>query len=123
MYIYRGKLNFSPSNSQNATYEAITIMFPSKFRLGDPVYTCWQWSTSGNRTNIPCWLTGTIESVANSDTDGNKLGFHGGSDYRFDTLSRPYIRSQLLMSITGSMAYYQDQKALKNFRSWFNPGI
>ena len=84
MYIYRGKLFFSPSDSQNATYEGITIMFPSGFHLGDPVYTCWQWTESGNSANVPCWLTGTIES-ANSDIDDNKITFYGGSCYWFDT--------------------------------------
>jgi hypothetical protein len=83
MYIYRGKLDFAPSDLQNATYEAITIMFPSEFRLGDLVYTCWQWSTLGKTTNVPCWITGIIDSVDNSDTDGNKIGFYGGN-YRFD---------------------------------------
>jgi hypothetical protein len=90
MYIYRGKLNFSPSDSQSATNEGITIIFPSEFRLGDPVYTCWQWSTLDNWTNMPCWLTGTIDSVANCDTDGNKIGFYGGSDCRFDTTKLPF---------------------------------
>ena len=36
---------------------------------------------------MPCWLTGTIDSVANYDIDGNKIGFYGGSNYRFDTIS------------------------------------
>ena len=85
MYIYRGKLDFSPSNSQNATNEAITTIFPSHFRLGDPVYACWQWSALGRSKNVPCWITGTIDSVTNSDTDGNRIGFYGG-DYRFDTM-------------------------------------
>ena len=84
MYIYRGKLDFAPSDSQNATYEAITTMFPSEFRLGNPVYTCWQWSAFGGSKNVPCWLTGIIDSVDNSDTDGKKIGFYGGH-YRFDT--------------------------------------
>ena len=84
MYIYRGKLDFSPSHQQTATYEGITTIFPSEFRLGDPVYTFWQWSTLGKITNMPCWLTGTIDSVDNSDTDGNKIGFYGGN-YRCDT--------------------------------------
>ena len=84
MYIYRGKLDFWPSHLQTATNEGITTIFPSQFRLGDPVYICWQWSTLGKVTNVPCWITGTIDSVANSGTDGNKIGFYGG-DYRFDT--------------------------------------
>jgi len=83
MYIYRGKLDFSPSDSQNAINEAITIIFPSESRLGDPVYTCWQWSTLGKITNVPCWLTSIIDSVANLGTGVNKIGFYGG-DYRFD---------------------------------------
>ena len=33
---------------------------------------------------MPCWLTGIIDSVDNSDTDGKKIGFYGGH-YRFDT--------------------------------------
>ena len=95
MYIYRGKLDFSPSQSQTATNEGITIIFPSEFRLGDPVYTCWQWSTSDDKTNIPCWLTGAINLVANFDT-GKKIGYSGGSDCRFDT-TRLYP-SNLVMS-------------------------
>jgi len=83
MYIYRGKLDFSPNDSQDATNEGITIIFPSEFRLGDPIYTCWQWSTLGKMTNVPCWLTSIIDSVDNSDTDVNKIGFYSG-DYRFD---------------------------------------
>ena len=89
MFIYRGKLNFSPSNSKNAIYEGITIMFPSEIRSGDPIYTCWQWSTSGNSTNVPCWLTGTIDSVTISDIGRNEIGFYYGSDYRSDAM-RPY---------------------------------
>jgi hypothetical protein len=34
---------------------------------------------------MPCWLTSTIDSLANFDTDGNKIGFYSGSDCRFDT--------------------------------------
>ena len=89
MYIYRGKLDFWLSNSKHATNEGIAIMFPSEFRLGDSVYTCWQWSASGDRTNVPCWLTGTIDSVTISDTGNNEIGFYYGSDYRFDAM-RPY---------------------------------
>ena len=90
MHIYRGKLDFWLSNLKHATNEGITIMFRSSgFRLGDPVYTCWQWSASGNSTNVPCWLTCTIDSVPTSDTDGNEIGFHYGSDYRFVSM-RPY---------------------------------
>ena len=84
MYIYRGKLDFEPSHLQTATYEGITTIFPSQFCLGDPVYICWQWTMLGKITNVPCWLTGIIDSAANSDSDGNKIGFYGG-DYRFDT--------------------------------------
>jgi hypothetical protein len=84
MYIYRGKLDFSPSDSQNAKNEGITTIFPSGFHLGDPVYTCWQWSTLGKIKNVPCWLAGIIDSVDNLGTGDNEIGFYGG-DYRFDT--------------------------------------
>ena len=124
MYIYRGKLNFSPSDSQNATNEAITIMFPSKFLLGDPVYTCWQWSALGRSKNVPCWITSTIDSVSDSDTDGNKIGFYGCSDYRFDTHeTSDIIISELITDTTGSMGSYQAQKESRNFCSWFDLGM
>ena len=45
---------------------------------------------------MPCWLTGIIDSVTNFDIDGNKIGFYGGSDYRFDT-TRLYL-SNLVMT-------------------------
>ena len=97
MYIYRGKLDFWLSGSKHATNEGITIMFPSgsEFHSGDPVYTCWQWSTSGNSTNVPCWLTGTIDLAPSSDTDGKEIGFYYGSDYRFVSMRpyRPYLLS------------------------------
>jgi hypothetical protein len=86
MYIYRGKLDFWLSNSKHATNEGITIMFPSEFRLGDPIYTCWQWSTSGNSTNVPCWLTGTIDSVTTDDIGNKEIGFYYGSYYRFGAM-------------------------------------
>ena len=89
MYIYRGKLDFWSSNLKHATNEGITVMFPSEFRVGDPVYTCWQWSASGNSTNVPCWLTGTIDSASFLDIGKNEIGFYYGSDYRFDAM-RPY---------------------------------
>ena len=86
MYIYRGKLDFWLRNSKHATDEGITIMFPSEFRLGDPVYTCWQWSASEDKTNVPCWLTGTIDSVTISDNGNKEISFYYGSDYRFDDI-------------------------------------
>ena len=67
-------------------YEGITTIFPLQFHLGDPIYTCWQWMMLGKIKNVPCWLTGIIDSVDNSDTDGNKIGFYGG-DYRFNTMA------------------------------------
>ena len=37
---------------------------------------------------MPCLLSGIIDSVDNSGTDGNKISFNGG-DYRFDIMTTP----------------------------------
>lgn len=89
MYIYRGKLDLSINPSQMADNEGITIMFPtSGFHLGDPVYTCGQWSKSGNETNVLCWRTGTIDSVTVFGTTRQIGYYYDNNDYRYDTTAR-----------------------------------
>jgi len=77
MYIYRGKLVIKEWTEN----EGITVIFPSEFRLGDPVYTCWQWKGSPEK-NISAFYTGTIDELTVTSKD-RRIGFYLGEEYSF----------------------------------------
>ncbi len=79
MYIYRGKLNFN----ELVENEGITVVFPLEFRIGDPVYSIWQWTkTNEGAEKENSFYSGTVDAL--TVTDPKKIGFNYDTVYAFD---------------------------------------
>ncbi|KAK0447805.1 uncharacterized protein EV420DRAFT_1622339 [Desarmillaria tabescens] len=95
MYVYRGSL----FDSSYAVNEAITIVFPTDFCLGELVSAFWQWTkdAEGNeKVNVS--YNGIIDSV----TLAKKIGCSYDHYYRFDVTLAADFKSLTLMMCSPS---------------------
>ncbi|KAJ8122242.1 hypothetical protein ONZ43_g1515 [Nemania bipapillata] len=96
MYLYVGKLNWSPY----ADNECITMVFPAGFALKDPVCAYWQWTIDGAGVrNKNCTQEGLITSVSNTTKEYRvripfySYAFEGTVSTDFSSLSLEMMNS------------------------------
>ncbi|KIJ55962.1 hypothetical protein M422DRAFT_150249 [Sphaerobolus stellatus SS14] len=76
MLIFRGKLNWSDSDT--ATNEGVTVVIPLGIRVGDPIHMYWQWTkdAAGNtKANVEC--NGVVDMVLSS----THFQYYSDADY------------------------------------------
>lgn len=120
MYSYNGKLDWF----QLAVNEAVTIIFPAKIALNEPVSVFWKWTKLASATTKWIHIHSTVINSIKLESDGKfRVGFtaEDGGYFLFNCLVSPdYKTLKLTMSNTDDDAVEQAAPMNLHYKDHFH---